>query len=96
MEGKKRARLRALANGIDPCFQIGKGGINDNMLADISAALEAHELIKVAVLRNAAESPREFMHTLSSTLGAEEISVVGNKLVLYRRSTREDVAHIEI
>lgn len=96
MEGKKRAHLRAMANGIEACFQIGKGGINDNMLADISAALEAHELIKITVLRNASESPRDFMHALSAALGAEEISVVGNKLVLYRRSTREDMAHIEL
>ncbi len=95
-EGKRRARLRALANGIDPCFQIGKGGINENMLADLSAALDAHELIKITVLRNAAGDAREFMHELSSALGAEEVAVIGNRIVLYRRSTREGVKHIEI
>ena len=66
------------------------------MIADISAALEAHELVKITVLRNASDEPRALIRALSSALGVEEVSVVGSKLVLYRRSTRDGVAHIEL
>ena len=96
LDSKQRAKLRAMASGLEPWFQIGKGGINDNMIADISAALEAHELVKITVLRNASDEPRALIRALSSALGAEEVSVVGSKLVLYRRSTRDGVAHIEL
>lgn len=96
LSSTQRARLRALANGLQPCFQIGKGGINDNMIADLSAALDAHELVKITVLRNASDEPHALIRALSSALGAEEVSVVGSKLVLYRRSTRDGVAHIEL
>ena len=46
MTSKQRAYLRGLANGLDPIFQIGKGGINDNMADQISEALENRELNK--------------------------------------------------
>ena len=85
-----------MASGLEPWFQIGKGGINDNMIADISAALEAHELVKISVLRTADGSAKELMAELSAALGAEQVAAIGSKIVLYRRSTREGAAHIEL
>ena len=96
LRGKQKRFLRSEAHHLTPIFQIGKGGINDNMIADLSAALDAHELVKITVLRNASDEPRALIRALSSALGAEEVSVVGSKLVLYRRSTRDGVAHIEL
>lgn len=96
IDGKQRARLRALANGLQPYFQIGKGGINENMKADVSAALEAHELVKISVLRTADGTPRELLAELAAALGAEEVAATGGKIVLYRRSSREGVKHIEL
>ena len=93
---KQRAALRAAANGLPAWFQIGKGGVSENMAADVSAALDAHELVKVTVLKTAGIEAKDALHTLAGLLGAEEVSATGNKIVLYRRSTREGVAHIEI
>lgn len=95
LNGKQRAALRAAANGLDAWFQIGKGGISDNMLADVSAALDAHELVKLTVLRTAGEEPKVLLRTLAEKLGAEEVAAVGGKIVLYRRSERDGVKHIE-
>ena len=53
MTSKQRAYLRSLANTIDAIFQIGKGGISDNLISQLSDALEARELIKVSVLETA-------------------------------------------
>lgn len=95
LSGKQRAALRAAANGLDAWFQVGKGGVNDNMAADLSAALDAHELVKVTVLKTAGATPKEILRELSVRLGAEEVAATGNKIVLYRRSEKEGVKHLE-
>lgn len=53
LNGKQRAMLRRMANGIDTIFQIGKNGISEETLTQVSAALEARELIKLRVLETA-------------------------------------------
>ncbi len=80
---------------LTPIFNIGKGGINDNMIADVISALEAHELIKISVLRSSEFSAKELVDELASATGAEPIQVIGSKIVLYRRSTKDGVKHIE-
>jgi len=86
ISSKQRSYLRSLANAIEPIFQIGKGGINENMVKQIDEALEARELIKINVLNNADASPREFCDELVRRTGAEGVQVIGNKIVLYRPS----------
>lgn len=53
MTSKQRAYLRGLANTIDAIFQVGKSGISDNLISQLSDALEARELIKISVLETA-------------------------------------------
>lgn len=84
-----------MANGLKPIFQIGKGGLNDNMISDLGDALEKYELIKISVLQNSEKSAKDILSDLAEKLGAEPIAAVGNKIVLYRRSKREDIKHIE-
>lgn len=86
LTGKQRASLRAMANGIDTIFQIGKNGITEETIKQISAALEARELIKLRVLENAPMNAKEASNTLTSILGADGVSCVGNRFVLYRES----------
>lgn len=95
MTSKQRATLRSYAMDLSPIFNIGKGGINDNMIADIISALEAHELIKLSVLRSSEFSAKEIVNDLAAATGAEPVQVIGSKIVLYKRSTRDDVKHIE-
>ncbi len=84
-----------MANGLKPIFQIGKGGLNDNMISDLGDALEKYELIKISVLQNSEKSAKDILSDLAEKLGAEPIAAVGNKIILYRRSKREDIKHIE-
>lgn len=74
---------------------MGKGGVNDNLVADVSAALDAHELVKLTVLKTAGDEPKAVLRTLSRKLAAEEVAAVGNKIVLFRRSSKEGVKHLE-
>lgn len=83
---KQRAFLRGLANKIDATVQVGKGGINDNMLSLIRDTLEKHELIKIRVLENSFSDPKDICHEISSIIAAEEVQVIGSKFVLYKES----------
>lgn len=85
---KQRAALRKLANPLDTIFQVGKGGINDDMLKGISDALEARELIKLRVLDNCDYSPKEAANEIADAIGADVVSVVGSRFVLYRESEK--------
>ncbi|ABN51405.1 MAG TPA: ribosome assembly RNA-binding protein YhbY [Hungateiclostridium thermocellum] len=94
LTGKQRSYLRSLANSIEPIFQIGKGGINDNMIKQFNEALEARELIKVAVLKNAMVDTKEVCHEVASLVGAEVVQVIGNKFVLYKESKENKVIEL--
>ena len=83
---KQRAYLRGLANGIPAIMQIGKGGIGENLIKTVSDALEARELIKLTVLENSMESPKEVAGELADATGADVVGVVGKKIILYRES----------
>lgn len=89
LTSKQRSYLRGLANGIEPIFQVGKGGIGENMIRQFNDALEARELVKASVLKNSMSDTREICEGISSMTGSEIVQVIGNKFVLYRES-RED------
>mgnify|MGYP000924761698 FL=1 len=91
LTGKQRSFLRALANDIEPIFQIGKGGLNDNMIVQFNDALEARELVKVSVLKNSLEDARELCNEAARLTGADVVQVIGKKFVLYKESTKNKV-----
>ncbi len=88
LTSKQRAYLRGRANDYDTIFQVGKGGINENMLDQIDAALEARELIKLRTLENSDFFAREAAETIAEELGADVVSVIGSRFVLYRESEK--------
>lgn len=91
---KQRAYLRGLAQNIPAIMQIGKGGLTDNMLKTFSDALEARELIKLHVLENSGESPKDMIAALAEALNADPVAVVGKKIVLYRASEKKPVIEL--
>ena len=84
MTSKQRAYLRGLANSITAIFQIGKGGISDNQVTQVSEALEARELIKISVLENAPDFAKDLGVEIAERTNAELVQVVGNKIILYK------------
>ncbi len=93
MTGKERAAFRAQANSLEPIIQIGKEGISDNLLTQISDALDARELIKIRVhLETSPLRPRECAGQIAEALSAEVIQVIGGIIVLYRKSEKKEKA----
>ena len=83
---KQRAFLRAKATALDTTFQIGKGGVSENMLKSIEDALTAHEMVKIKCLENCEYTPKEALEGISEALEAEQVQVIGNKFVLFKIS----------
>ena len=77
-----------MASTCDTIMQIGKGGVNDNLVKTVSDALEARELIKLRVLENSGYTPREAADELAEATGADVVTVIGTKFVLYRESEK--------
>lgn len=85
---KQRATLRSMANDYDTIFQIGKDGISDETVRQISNALEARELIKLRVLDNCPYTSREASDIIAERTNSAPVSVVGSRFVLYRPSKK--------
>ena len=95
MKSSVRAKLRSMAADMPTIMQIGKGGLTDNLILTVSDALEARELIKLSVLENAELPARVFAEALAEEINAEVVSVIGRKIILYRRSLNSK-KHIEL
>ena len=86
LTSKQRAYLRAMAAPMDTIFQVGKGGVNDNMCEQISNALEARELIKLRVLDNCDLNAKEAAQIISEETNSDVVQVIGTRFVIYRES----------
>ncbi|HHW46385.1 MAG TPA: ribosome assembly RNA-binding protein YhbY [Clostridiales bacterium] len=86
LTSKQRAQLRSLANQIDTIFQIGKSGINEQLIKQVDDALEARELIKLCTLETSPVSPREAADQIAQLVSADVVQVIGSRFVLYRES----------
>ena len=96
LTSKQRSILKSIAANIQPITQVGKGGINDNLVSSLSDALEAREIIKVNVLENSEDSAKEVGADLAAALGADCVAVIGRKVILYRPSSRKNFEHIKL
>ena len=89
LTSKQRASLRSMSNEMDTIMQVGKGGIGEELIISVNNALEARELIKMSVLDTAPVTSREAADLLAEETGADVVSVVGRKFVLYRESKKK-------
>lgn len=96
LTSKQRSKLRSLAQKLEPITQLGKTGITPSFLDGLDCALEKRELIKITVLENSGEEPKEVGNIIAEELGAEFVCATGRKLVFYRRSNNQKIEHIEI
>ena len=84
MTTKQRAYLKSRAMTITPILQLGKGGLTPQNTAAVEEALAARELIKISVLQNCMEDPKEMAQVLSERTHSQVVQVIGKKIVLYK------------
>ncbi len=94
LDKKQRVQLRSLASQLKPVVWVGKDGFTLNVLSQIEHQLFDHELIKIAMQENVTP-PTEFELTeMAVKLGAEVVTTIGRKIVLYRHSEKKNVKHV--
>lgn len=84
MTSKQRAYLKSLASNINPIFQVGKSSLTPEFTEAVREAFQNNELIKIAVLKNCADDPKEIGQVLSERTGSQLVQVIGKKIVLYK------------
>lgn len=89
MTSKQRAYLKGLTMTMDPILQLGKGGLTPENTAAVDEALAARELIKISVLQNCLEDPRQMAEVLAERTRSQIVQVIGKKIVLYREGKNE-------
>ncbi len=88
LTSKQRAYLSGEANSLASVFQIGKASLTSELVSAIDEALEKRELIKISVLKNCADDPREIADVVSERTHSEVVKVIGKKMILFRRAKK--------
>lgn len=96
LTSKQRSKLKSIISTVSPIAHIGKEGLTPNVIKSLSDALEAHEVIKVAILETAAEDPWEIAREAEEALSCDLVTVIGRKAIFYRYSSRENFVHLDI
>ncbi|WP_100406722.1 ribosome assembly RNA-binding protein YhbY [Bacillus solitudinis] len=89
LTGKQKRFLRSKAHHLNPIFQVGKGGVNENMIKQLSEALEARELFKVSVLQNCEFEKEDVAKEIVKGTKAELVQLIGSTIVLYKESKEQ-------
>lgn len=96
MTSKQRSYLKSLAVNLDTIFQVGKGGLTDELCNQLLNALNARELIKIKILENSPISAKDASTEIAATIGAEVVQVIGTKIVFFRVSDNEKNRKIDL
>ena len=94
LTGKQRAKLRSMANSLEPLLQVGHQGINEHTFTHVDEALTKRELVKFRVLESCPVTSREAADTIAEKLGADVVQVIGYRFVLYRRNNEKPIIEL--
>ncbi len=89
LTSKQRAYLRGIAAKEDTIFQVGKGGVNENLISQVNDAIKVREIVKIKVLETSPVSPEEAAAEIAEATKSEIVQTIGSKLVLFKRNPQE-------
>lgn len=90
MTSKQRAYLKSISSTYEPIIQIGKGSVTPELITAVSEAIEKRELIKMAVLKNCADDPKDVAQIIADRTHSTVVHVIGRKIVLYKPAKDKD------
>ena len=85
LTSNQKRQLRSMANHLNAIFQVGKDGVNNNMIVDILNYLNKNELMKVSILQNCSQ-PKEEVAEAFADAGIEVVQIIGKTIILYKHS----------
>ncbi|MCR4653249.1 MAG: YhbY family RNA-binding protein [Eubacterium sp.] len=90
MTSKQRAYLKSLAMKENAILHIGKSGVTPELTENVREALIARELIKIGILQNCMDDPKEMAQTLAERTKSQVVQIIGKKIVLYKEGQGDD------
>ena len=94
LNSKQRAALMRMASHVTPIFQIGKASLTPEIVQAVDLALEKRELVKLSVLKNCADDPKELAEMIAERTRSQVVQVIGKKIVLFRVSKKKPVIQL--
>jgi RNA-binding protein len=95
LTGKQRRHLRALAHELHPIVQVGKGGVDEGLVAALDRALADHELVKVRVGESEL-SKSDVADQLAAQTRSEVAQIIGNIVLVYRAHPDKPVIELPV
>lgn len=89
LTGKQKSFLRSMGMTIEPVVQIGKDGVTPEVVASAKEAIKKRELIKVKVLQNSPEEPKDAIEKLSERANSEIAQIIGRCGLLYKKNSEK-------
>lgn len=96
LRGKQKSYLKSQAHHLQPIFQVGKGGLNEQLIHQIGEALEKRELIKINLLQNTEENAQDVAANLEQELNCQVVQIIGRVLVVFKPSSQEKNQKISV
>ena len=84
LSSKQRAYLRSLSNHTEALFQVGKSSLTPELTNAVSEAFNTREIIKLSVLKNCLDDPKELGNTIAARTGSNFVCSIGKKIILYK------------
>ncbi len=81
-QSKKEMMNRALSA---MTINIGKAGVNDNVIEEIKRQLEANEIVKLKFAKNIARDKDDYIDEIVTKTRAKLIDVRGHVAVIYKK-----------
>ncbi len=94
LNSKQRAYLMSMASKEHAIFQVGKASLTPELISSVDAALEKRELVKISVLKNCFDDPREIAETMAERTRSQVVQVIGKKIILFRVSKKKPVIEL--
>lgn len=94
LNNKQRAYLIGMANKLTPVAQIGKASVTPEVISALDDVLEKRELVKISILKNCADDPKNLAEIVSERTRSQVVHVVGKKIVLFRVSKKKPVIQL--
>ena len=89
LSSKQKNFLRVMGTELVPVVNIGKEGVTPTVVDSAKDAVKKRELIKVRVLQNAPEEPKDAIERLTERVDADLIQVIGRNGLLFKRNFKK-------
>lgn len=66
-------------------INIGKSGINDNVIEEIKRQLKAHEVIKLKFAKNISSEKQNYINNITEKSKSKLVDLRGNVAVIFKR-----------